>query len=105
MWDAGFAWSEDTERSTAGYGTWLRGPKTKVLVDAGCKLEDFTACSTPEAETVAGAVAVVRSAFPVNELPSRVYDRCIALVLPTGNATCELNIRQGGSKGMKHLRK
>ena len=105
LWDADLGGQRDTTRSTSGYATWIRGRNTRVLLEAGSKLQNATEFSTPASETVAGAQAVTRSAFPVNTLLEQVYDRAVKLVLGTDNETCHLDVCVGYSKNMRHLRK
>ena len=75
------------------------------MLGAGAKLPANTETSTLGSETVAGAIAVVRSAFPINSLLEQVYERDVPLELGADNETAELDISKGWSKNMKHLRK
>ncbi len=103
-WDADHGNSSDTTKSTAGWACWIIGKNTKVLLDATSKLGRATAVSTPEAELVAGAMAMVKCDMQVNSLLQAVYGRPIFLELGTDNSTARLDILQGYSRGMKHLR-
>ena len=68
LWDSDLGGQKFTTRSTAGLITWVVGNKTKVLIGAGSKLQGETEISTPAAETVAGAIAVTKSGFPINSV-------------------------------------
>lgn len=103
--DADLGGSLDTTRSTAGYATWVTGSRTMMPLDPTARLMDFTGISTPEAELVASAMCTVRSALPINSLLSEIYGRMIPLHLGIDNTTGRLDILQGYSKGMKHLKR
>ena len=104
-WDADHAGSPDTEKSTAGYATWIVGKRTKVLLDSAARLQDYTGLSTPEVETVSGAHALARSTLPIITMMEQVYSRKVEVEIATDNSTAELDITQGFSKSMKHLLK
>ena len=74
-WDSDYANSPDTTRSTSGWCVWLVGVHTKILLESTSKLQGATAVSTPEAETVAGANAMVRAGHPTVTLLEQVYSR------------------------------
>ena len=54
---------------------------------------------------MSGAMAVTKSTYPLNTLWSDIYGRNIAIKLGTDNSTAQLDVIQGWSKGMKHLRR
>ncbi|MFM7983728.1 MAG: hypothetical protein ACKPKO_30835, partial [Candidatus Fonsibacter sp.] len=51
--DADFAGDVDTQRSTCGYYSVIRGPNTSFPISAGSKRQSCVSHSTPEAEIVA----------------------------------------------------
>ena len=56
-------------------------------------------------ELVAGANALVRSAIPLWTLLEDLYERVFKMEIGTDNSTARLDILQGWSKGMRHLKK
>ena len=64
-WDADHAESKVTTRSTSGWAMFVAGPNTRFLLDYGSKLQHNASYSTPAAETVAGAIGLTRSAWPL----------------------------------------
>lgn len=105
-WDSDHANSYDTARSTSGWAIWLVGPvHSEVLLSAAAKLQVATGISTPEVELVAGANAIARSAIPLWTLLEDVYERPFQMEIGTDNSTARLDILQGRSKGMRHMKK
>ena len=66
--DADHSGAVDTPRSTSGWAVFVAGASTNALVDYAARLQGATAKSTPEAEIVAHADCLTRSAEPLLSL-------------------------------------
>jgi hypothetical protein len=113
-WDADHSGSPDSTRSTSGWFTLLMATNdkaqpwvtsTRALLDWGSRLQTATSKSTPEAEIIAGADSMTRTALPMWTLLEDLYSRTITFRGYTDNTTAEAAILAGFSKGLRHLRK
>lgn len=103
--DADHAGDPAHSKSVTGYALWICGPSTSMLIDWCSRLQTSTGKSTPEVELVAGADALTRCAWPIQQVVSEVYRYDVPLSLGTDNSTTKLDIEIGFSKGMRHLKK
>ena len=69
------------------------------------RLQGATSRSTPEAEIVAGADCLARSAIPIQIVLEDLHSRSIRLQCFTDNETGMHDLDIGYSKQMRHLRK
>jgi hypothetical protein len=105
LWDADWAGTPGNTKSTSGWALFLLGPRTKILVDFGSKAQTNTSYSTPEAEVVAGAMGLTRTAWPLQTVFEEIFSRVVHMDGLTDNSTALHDMLQGISKKMKHLRK
>ena len=94
LWDADHAGSDDTTKSTGGFLLLIKGPYTKLLLDYGSRLQTATSKSTPEAELVSGADALIRSFIPMQTMAEEVYSRDVEIELWGDNTTAVDDMKQ-----------
>ena len=71
--DSDLAGDRATSRSCSGWTTSFVAGKMRCLLDWGAKKQASTARHTPEAEVVAAADAVARSAAPIWSITEQVW--------------------------------
>ena len=83
----------------------MEGPNTRFLLDSGSTLQNNTSYSTPEAETVAGAIGLTRRAWPLRQMLEDIWGRLVEMHAYPDNSTALHDLLTGQLKDMRHLRK
>ena len=92
-------------KSTSGRLTFVMGDHTRMVITWGCKLQDATAKSTPEAELILASDATTKTTIPLVDVLETLTGRSWRAVTLADNETCQAVVESGFSRKMAYVRK
>jgi len=101
--DADFAGDIETQRSTSGYYSVIRGPNTSFPISAGSKRQTCVSHSTPEAELVAADYGLRTDGLPALSLWRVLFPHQPPLLFHEDNQAMIRVVTTGKNPTMRYL--
>ena len=101
--DADFAGDINTQRSTSGFYSVIRGPNSSLLISAGSKRQSCVSHSAPEAELVATDFGLRTDGLPSLSLWRVLFPRHSPLLFHEDNQAINRVVTRGKNPTMRYL--